>query len=227
MAKRAHAALGVPAGHLLRKVLRISLLWDQDLSAQAFAAMGDRPPQLRAIDSGYELTRVGSTAAYPQLVSATLVLDRHLQPVRQIMRVRTDGETHELRFVQANYERKPARSVPDGIFNPDSDELPPRGADRHSGLARPHNLVGYGAVQLAELQIAVLHQLHALGADTGVPIEVVRTPEGHVRVSGAVPSEMLKQAINAHLRGLANHQLLDLKIVSPRDVRIPASGSRG
>ena len=80
----------------------INLLWDQDLSAQAFAAMGNISPQLRSIDGGYELTRLGSTPAYPQLVSATLVLDRHLQPVRQIIRVRTDGETHELRFVQAN-----------------------------------------------------------------------------------------------------------------------------
>ena len=39
----------------------ISQYWDQDLSAQAFAAIDDRAPELRPIDGGYELTRRGAT----------------------------------------------------------------------------------------------------------------------------------------------------------------------
>ena len=80
-------------------------LWDRDLSAQGFAALGDGPPQVRHVATGYELSRVGPTLAQPQLISATLVLDRHLQPVRQTIRVREGAEIRELHFVQANYER--------------------------------------------------------------------------------------------------------------------------
>jgi DNA-directed RNA polymerase specialized sigma24 family protein len=203
----------------------IDLLWDQDLSAKSFAALEDGAPRLRVVDGGYELTRIGPSAAYPQLISATLVLDRHFQPVRQVMRVRSGDEIHEVRFVQATYERKPARSVPDSVFNPESELLPLHGRGRRSFSGRPHNLVGESDAQLAELEIAVLYQLHSLGADTGIPIEVLRTPGGRIRVSGTVAAEGLKQAIDNRLRDLAGHQLLDLRLVSSREIKVPFSGS--
>jgi DNA-directed RNA polymerase specialized sigma24 family protein len=202
----------------------IDLLWDQDLSAKSFAALEDGAPQVRVVDGGYELTRIGPSAAYPQLLSATLVLDRHFQAVRQVMRVRSGEEIHEVRFVQATYERKPARLVPDSVFNPES-ELPLHGRDRRPFSGRPHNLVGESDAQLAELEIAVLYQLHSLGADTGIPIEVLRTPDGRIRVSGTVAAEELKQAIDNRLRDLAGNQLLDLRLVSSREIKVPFSGS--
>ncbi len=201
----------------------IDLLWDQDLSAKSFAALEDGAPRVRVIDGGYELTRIGPSAAYPQLISATLILDRHFEPVRQIMRVRSGEDIHEVRFVQATYERKPARSVPDSVFNPESELLPLHGRDRRSLSGRPHNLIGESDARLAELEIAVLYQLHSLGADTGIPIEVLRTPDGRIRVSGTVAAEGLKQAIDNRLRDLAGHQLLDLRLVSSREIKVPLS----
>jgi DNA-directed RNA polymerase specialized sigma24 family protein len=203
----------------------IDLLWDQDLSAKSFAALEDGAPRVRVIDGGYELTRIGPSTAYPQLISATLVLDRRFQPVRQIMRVRSGEEIHEVRFVQATYERKPARLVPDSVFDPESELLPLHGRDRRSLSGRPHNLIGESDARLAELEIAVLYQLHSLGADTGIPIEVLRTPDGRIRVSGTVAAEGLKQAIDNRLRDLAGHQLLDLRLVSSREIKVPFSGS--
>jgi RNA polymerase sigma factor (sigma-70 family) len=213
---------------LTNRALAVSGLWDQDLSAQAFAALGDKPPEVRAIrnghEDGYELTRVGPTTAHPQLISATLVLDSNLQPIRQTIRVHAGAQVHELRFVQANYERKPSTSVPDAVFDPDLEHP---GRDRNLSGARPRDLVEEmgSAVPSAELQIAVLYQLFSLGADTGAPIEVVTTPSGHIRVSGAVTDDALKQAIAAHLATLPNHQLIDLKLVSPRDVPTQVSAA--
>jgi DNA-directed RNA polymerase specialized sigma24 family protein len=203
----------------------IDLLWDQDLSAKSFAALEDGPPRVRVVDGGYELTRIGPSAAYPQLISATLMLDRRYQPVRQVMRVRSGEEIHEVRFVQATYERKPARSVPDSVFNPESELLPLHGRDRRSYSGRPHNLIDESDARLAELEIAVLYQLHSLGADTGIPIEVLRTADGRIRVSGTVAAEELKQTIDNRLRDLAGHQLLDLRLVSSREIKVPFSGS--
>ncbi len=200
-------------------------LWDRDLSAQGFAALGDGPPQVRQVATGYELTRVGPTLAQPQLVSATLVLDRHLQPVRQTIRVREGAEIRELHFVQANYEREPSASVPDTVFDPNGDQRSSDGP-HHSLSGRPHGLGEpmTNNMQLAELQIAVLYQLHELGADTGTPIEVARTPEGRLRVSGTVNDDALKQAIVSHLQARTGSQLLDLRLLSSTDIQRRGSG---
>jgi DNA-directed RNA polymerase specialized sigma24 family protein len=200
-------------------------LWDQDLSAQGFAALGGSPPQVRQIPSGYEITSIGPGPAQPHLVSATLVLDHHLRPLRQTIRVREGTETRELHFVQVSYEREPTASVPDTVFDPNGKHLSADGS-RHSLSGRQH---GSGApvsdgTQLAELQIAVLYQLHKLGADTGAPIEVVRTPQGRLRVSGTVNDDALKQAIFSHLHAQTDHQLIDLRLLSPTDLQHGSSG---
>jgi DNA-directed RNA polymerase specialized sigma24 family protein len=199
-------------------------LWDQDLSAQAFAALGDSPARVRSSDGGYELTRVGPTREHPQLLSATLTLDRNLQPIRQIMRVRAGGEVHDVRFEVADYERKPSGLVPDATFDPEDEQLPAPRRDRRSSTG-PHDLVGITNAQLAELQIGVLYQLHALHADTGVPIEVLRTADNRVRVSGTVSTDALKKEIDTQLKNLEAHERLDLRIVSSREIKVP-SGSR-
>jgi hypothetical protein len=74
-----------------------------------------------------------------------------------------------------------------------------------------------------QLQIAALYELNKLGADTGEPIEVARTSEGHVRISGTVADESRKRQINAGLEILADHQLLDIRLASQRDRGMPTS----
>ena len=81
-------------------------------------------------------------------------------------------------------------------------------------------------MQLAELQIAVLYQLHELGADTGHPSKWLRTPEGRLRVSGTVNDDALKQAIDTQLQNLEGHERLDLSIVSFREIMIPSASKR-
>ena len=205
----------------------ISQYWDQDLSAQAFAAIDDRAPELRPIDGGYELTRRGATRTHPQLISATLVLDRNLQPVRQIMRVRAGGEVREIRFIQADYQRQPSGSVPDATFDPESDPMSSAWHGRPTSAGRARNLGGEVKAQQAELEIGVLYQLHLLGADTGVPIEVLRSSDGRVHVSGTVSTDALRDQIARQLSGLAAHELLDLRIVSSRDLKFAPEGVHG
>ena len=154
------------------------------------------------------------------MISATLVLDHRLLPVREIMRLRADGEIYELRFVQKELERRPSASVPDTTFDPVNEHL-------HSSVIHQHNLpnaIG-GDVQLAELQIAVLYRLNILGADTGEPIEVVRTANGHIRVSGTVVDDGFKKEIVSQLQMLPDQQFLDLKLVSPQDVKLQVPGT--
>jgi DNA-directed RNA polymerase specialized sigma24 family protein len=206
-----------PGSHHLAPM---SNLWDQDLSAHAFSMLRAKESQIHAIEDGYEVTTVGPVEGHPQLISATLVLDRHYLPIRETLRVQAGLEIHEVRLVRASYERKPSSSIPDTIFNPENElhsSRNPNPSDPQPDA--PSNAIEAN-VQLSRLQIAVLYRLNSLGSDTGEPIEVIRTPEGHIRVSGTVGDASLEQQITADLERLQDHQLLDLRLVSSRDVKV-------
>ena len=202
--------------------LVMSDFWDQDLSAHAFSTLAGQNVRMHSVKEGYELMTDGPIDGHPQLLSAALVLTRQLQPVRVTLHVRAGSNVHELRFVQASYERRPTASVPDSTFDPPSYaavhefhslEMPP-----------PNRSVAEDAASLlAELQIAVLYQLNLLGADTAEPIEVKRTDDGTLEVSGAISDNTLRARIAARLRALPNHRLLDLKLFSPHELRMHAS----
>jgi hypothetical protein len=197
--------------------LPMSDLWDQDLSARAFGMLRGNEPQVHPFEGGYELTTAGPMEGHPHLIFATLILDRNLHPVREVMRVRDGSEVRELRLVQANYERKPAPSVPDTIFDPENQLQSSQSPHSHAPQLESLPKAIDSDARLAQLQIAVLYQLNNLGADTGAPIEVVRTPYGHIRVSGTVVDRSLTEEIISHLKTLDDRQLLDLKLISPHD----------
>jgi DNA-directed RNA polymerase specialized sigma24 family protein len=201
--------------------LVMSQYWDQDLSAHAFSTLAGKDVRMHPVREGYELMSDGPIEGHPRLVSAALVLTRRFQPVRVTLRVRAGSNIHELRFVQASYERRPSASVPDSTFDPASYT----GAREFHTEIHPPNTPAADdtAPLLAELQIAVLYQLNRLGADTAEPIEVKRTEDGTLRVSGAISDNTLKARIAARLRALPNHRLLDLKLFSPHELRMHAS----
>lgn len=195
---------------------------DQDMSAQSFGALEGKEVRAHAVSGGYELTTLGPTEAHPQLISATLTLDKDLLPVREVLRVRWGDQTRELRLVQTSYERKPSSSVPDTVFDSRNTEVSPSAhkGSTHSGLNQRFPSAIGNDVQLAELQIDVLYRLHALGADTGEPIEVVGTRDGRVRISGTVADDTLRRKIVSSLEALSSRHLLDLRLTSLRDGRL-------
>ncbi len=201
-----------------------STLWDQDVSARAFQELANQQMQIRAVGEDYELTSAGISSSPAHFVTAMLVLDRHLHVVGETLRVSDDSSIREVRFVETNYERRPSASVPATVFEPTD-------LDAHSavngGLSFPgdrsdHALFGSN-MRLVQLQIAVLYQLNKLGADTGEPIEVIRTQDGRVRISGAVADEVRKREINAALEALPDRQFLDIRLASQHDLRVPTS----
>jgi DNA-directed RNA polymerase specialized sigma24 family protein len=202
--------------------LVMSEFWNQDLSAHAFSTLAGQNVRMHPLKEGYELMTDGPIEGHPQLLSAALVLTRRLQPVRVTLRVRAGSNVHELRFVQASYERRPSTSIPDSTFDPAS-----YGGARefHSLEMHPPSTTAAEntAPLLAELQIAVLYQLNLLGADTAEPIEVKRTDDGTLRVSGSISDNTLRERIAARLRALPNHRLLDLKLFSSHELRMHAA----
>jgi hypothetical protein len=127
--------------------------------------------------------------------------------------MRSGMDIYEIRLVEVDYERRLASSVPDAIFDTVDPGL-------HSKAALGPNIsIGVGSeVQLAELYIAVLYQLNSLNADSSDPIDIDRTSDGHIRISGMVSDDERKQQILFHLNLLDNHHLLLMQLVSPADI---------
>jgi DNA-directed RNA polymerase specialized sigma24 family protein len=210
---------GDKSTHQANHSVSMAGFWDQDLSANAFKMLGGKESHLVNVEGGYELTTVGPISDRPQLISAALVLDNNLRPVRQTIRAHVGAEIHEIRFVQTSFERKPSADVPDMVFDPEHVD-PQAIPGRHSSISPQEipDLSGNG-VKLAQLQIAVLYQLNSLGADIGEPIEVLRTTDARIRVSGTVANDNQRLKIVSHLETLEDHQLLDLRLLLPRDMR--------
>ena len=199
-------------------------LWQQDVSARAFHELANRQMQIRVVGEDYELTSAGIASGPPHLLSATLVLDRHLHVVGETLHVSDGSPIREVRFVETNYERRPSGSVPATAFEPTDLDGHSRSEEGLSFPGSQSNHILFGSnIRLVQLQIAVLYELNKLGADTGEPIEVTRTPDGHVRISGTVADEIQKREINAGLEALPDHQFLDIRVASQRDREMPTS----
>lgn len=184
-----------------------SIPWTQDLSADAFAKLSQHTPLVRKNEEGYLLTVKGPMPEQPHLVEATLVLTRRFVPVREDFQLRDARGDYRVRFVQLAVSYRPSRSVPDSAF-----EMPAM-SDLHRWS---HSLLqrGGSAEQLASLDIAVLYQLSKMDADTGIPIEVHRTPDGHLRILGSIADPTLRDSVIARLRTLPNHRLLDINLAA-------------
>lgn len=189
-------------------------LWKQDVSPSAFTLLNGENAQIRPTDVGYELTITTPQEMHPEIVSATLILDHSFHAIREIVRVRSGNDIHEARLIQADYERRPTTSVPDATFDPTDRELLSKVNPRMETLRE-----GNHDVQLTELYIAVLYELNGLNADANEPIEIERTGNGRIRITGTLANGQRKQEILSHLNLLEGHRFLDLHLVSPEDAR--------
>jgi DNA-directed RNA polymerase specialized sigma24 family protein len=202
-----------------------NILWEQDLSAREFARLKGKNTEVRTIDDGFELTAVGPFEGHPQLLAATLILDGKLLPVHQVLRFQNGAEVRELRFSQAVFERKPSSSISDEIFDPGYEPLRP--IQDHSSRIRENTPANNpnANIELAQLQVAVLYELNCFGADIRQPIEVARTAEGRIRISGTIADDMLKRGILSRLNILKGHNLLDLRLFSLHEIKRKASAT--
>lgn len=197
-------------------------LWRADVSPRAFVPAQHQPMQLQKTAQGYEISIHGALTGSPQVVSATLVLNRQWHFVRQVMQIRRGAELYEVRYELVSDERKPVHSVPDSFFSP---EISGVGSALNNKKIKTGSFslegqgigMGLPISDLAQLEMAVLYQMSQLGSDSSDPIEMMRTPEGRLRVFGAVAQDSRKQELLSRFASLPNHEYLDVRITSPSD----------
>lgn len=187
--------------------------WEQAVSAQAFSEMGGRNLRGQAVDGNIQLTVDGPTANYPHLMSATLVLNRRLQPVREVLDFRDGHRAYRVRLLQTSFEILPSRSVPDSTFAPGDGFAALSGRLQGKGMIAPDGLGMFGqATRLAELEIGVLYQLEQMGVDANQPIAIEQTTDGYVRIVGAAANAAQQKQIVSRLESLPDHQLLRISL---------------
>jgi hypothetical protein len=198
-------------------------LWRQDVSSRAFRSLSGHELHVQKTDDGYEVTMTGPTRNQPHLVSAVLVLDHKLHPVRELVWVRGGAGVDEARFVETDYDRRPSSSIPDTTFTSgfEGKLAGPDGISDSGSPSRNPSWLPPEEIRLTELEIAVLYQLNQIGADAGEPIEVSRTADGRVRVVGAVADEARRRQITSLLEALNDRQLLDVHLVAQTASRPP------
>lgn len=196
-------------------------LWKMDVSPRAFAATRDRAIQVRTTPEGYELIASGALPGNPNVVQATLVLNRQWRFVRQILRVRRGTGIYEVRYERVSEERKPMQSVPDTDFEPEIGAAGAMLNRRSDKLQIPSAQAVPGErlspQDIAALQVEVLDQLSQIGADSSDPIDIVRTTAGNLRIVGAVAQDSRKWELLSRLNSLPDSRFLEMKIVSPAD----------
>jgi DNA-directed RNA polymerase specialized sigma24 family protein len=227
-----HAAEGRSGSNLIpqdeslpdpERVFAASSLWREEVSASAFQAIAGRGLTLRRVDGNYEIT--SSVLNHDlHLTSATLVLNGRLHTVGEILQFRDGSSQNTVRFVQTAYERRPVASTPAGVFDPSG--LDGRSRLEPSSPLRSRSLEALNPasdLRLVELHIAVLGELNKLGADVGEPLEVRRTSEGRIRISGTVQDAARRRAILAAFDELTDRRLLDVSVFSGEEIPVTRS----
>jgi len=197
-------------------------LWRQDVSSEAFKSLSGSHAQVKRVGTDYELTSASSMSGHPQLISATLVLDRNLHPVRQTLRLRKGDGFEEVRFMEKAYQLRPSSEIGDSVFMTEDDPTVESG---QSSSLLPSGRLEDGAqgARLTQLHIGVLYQLSQVDADIGEPIEVVRTHDGQIRVQGSLANSARLAQIRSRLEALPDHQYLDVHLISRSSIGIPAT----
>lgn len=203
-------------------------VWKLDVSAESFREFAGQRVEARKAGAGYELASLAPMSDRLQLVSAVLVLDGRLHAIGETLRFSRGSRIQEVRWNETTDEVRPSSSVPRSVFDP-TDIGTGRANDREpsKGTNRSRLQGTLPEVRVIRLQIAVLHALFELGADAGEPIQVTRTPDGHIRISGTVASTARDQQIRASIDSLPDRELVDFKLATSDGVRTQAPATRG
>lgn len=182
-------------------------LWKQDVSPRHFRRWTEKTIQASTTDNGYRLVASVDTAQPVDV--AVLVLDRSLHVVSEELRLRNGSSIRRVTFVSSKQEFQPSSKVSSKVFIDQSSQKHSSATEGHL----PQNKPG-SQPQLVQLQIAVLYELSKLGADVGEPLDVARSADGRIVVSGALSHDAPKAEILKRLKTLPYQQLLTIQLNS-------------
>jgi hypothetical protein len=185
-------------------------LWQLEPSAKVFAELVGNADTARVSEdfSVYVVSYVaGQVASDGLLLQATLTLRKaDLYAVEQTLVAQRGTETRHYRFIETKFERPSIRTVAPTVFEPDaeliSEGVKAEGAGtKHKGDSLvPLPLNAHSSVAATpELELKVVYILDPFRARFGDQINLVRTPDGALAVTGVVETKEIRKEIQAAL----------------------------
>ncbi|QEE28110.1 RNA polymerase sigma factor [Terriglobus albidus] len=201
--------------------LAMNDLWKQDLSSADFRALGGKSIRVSVVNGEYKLSATMEDDNKPRLLSAVLVLDSHLNAVGEELYLHKDSPIRELQLLQTGQDYQPSSNVPDSVFSNEEEGMGGSPVDKGDASMRDRSKPNTNT-QLVQLEIGALYELNQMGADIGDPIDVVRAPDGRIRIYGTVADNARRSQLLARLETLPNQQLLTIQLNSQSSLRSAA-----
>ncbi|WP_047497020.1 RNA polymerase sigma factor [Terriglobus sp. TAA 43] len=196
---------GAIVDHAARQLLENDL-WKRDVSPQSFRSLVGKTVQAATDADGYTLSASFGPQLEGHVDSGVLVLDKHFKVVREELHLGSTSPIRSAKFVLLTQEFEPSSQVLDNVFSEQksqggSTDVPGRTAsERQSSTTSETKLV--------QLQVETLYAMTKMQADIGEPLQILRTPDGRLLVSGVLSSESRRAEIVSRLKTLPEQQLL-------------------
>jgi DNA-directed RNA polymerase specialized sigma24 family protein len=199
--------------------IRFDVVWQLGLTAKEFTSLIGTVESARVeetattyiIDYDCELS-----AGTPGIARARLVLSRaDLHAVEQTLVVQQENQVREYRFVETSFERRPPNAVAPAVFEPDPELVSsalPETRNVKAETASPLALSSSPVLATAALEVEVLRLLNQADADLGEQIDVMRAPDGKLKVHGVIETAQRKQQILGALRSVTSNPAVRIEI---------------
>lgn len=201
-----------PANH--KPAALISKAWQHPPDAQDFKRLaGDAPLALRRLDGGYEVSFSRSGVGDTPVVEGRLdVSQTTLLPYAETLLVQSGEDARTYRFQQTSYEVLSAEHVSENDFVPDF------------GVTERSAPTTLGNVDMAHLTLATLRTLQQQTQEVQAAVDVQRSEDGGVDVTGVLHTTSDVQSITRALRLLEGGDTLHIKLHSSDEARkVPVS----
>lgn len=224
-------------------------IWRLSVSAKGFESLVEAPEKAEVRQRGGDYVISYQTEKNQGLVKAVLVLNGEMRASEQILIIRKDDEDREFRFTETSFEKKSPETVENSVFEPGKELEPGRELIRQSAViaASNHQIEkteqeplqeqsnqsvnaekgASAAAAMQELEVKVLELLNNASALAGDQINIVKTPEGKLRINGIVDARSRKEEILNALAPVRGNPALQVDILTAEEATLKKSGKRG
>ncbi|MDQ3799330.1 MAG: sigma-70 family RNA polymerase sigma factor [Acidobacteriota bacterium] len=224
-------------------------IWRLSVSAKGFESLIETPEKAGVERRGDNYVISYQTGKNQGVVKAVLVLNGEMRASEQILTVRRDGEEREFRFTETNFERKPRETVENSVFEPGKELVKQssilaannRGIEKgeteqqqqqlqtesNQPVNAEKNSPAAAMAATQELEVKVLELLNDANALAGDQINIVKTPDGKLRIDGIVDARSRKDEILNALAPVRGNPALQVNILTAGEAALNKSGRRG
>lgn len=224
-------------------------VWRLDPSAKDFLMLV-RQSEGVSVEERAEtyLLTYGSESATdtPELLRATLTLSKgDLRAVEQTLLIKRDGEPHEYRFTESDFERHQTEKIAPTVFQLEPELIEGmKDSERSDGRIKTEGgrmkeetspvhpssrILHPSKVASAELEIEVTYLLNQIKANLGEQVSSARTTGGALRVEALVETEGRKEEILRALKPVINNPavIVDVSTIAEGLKRQQAQATSG